>query len=56
MSDYDYSDDDAEYYEGMDMDDDDDMDAQDEGLPLIRANQDTVVTLDSYSRLQYIGR
>ena len=30
-SDYEFSDDDNEYYDGMDMDDDDDVDAQDDG-------------------------
>ena len=33
-SDYDYSDEDNEYYDGMDMDDDDDLDAQDDGKHL----------------------
>ncbi|THH10672.1 hypothetical protein EW145_g1168 [Phellinidium pouzarii] len=31
-SDYEYSDDDAEYYEGMDMDEDEDIDAQDDAI------------------------
>ena len=54
MSDYDYSDDDADYYEGMDMDEDDDLDAQDDGMLTHREYRLLSDALSS--RLGYLGR